>query len=123
MRVNLDENLVEIDDHDFVDLCSVLSRIVLPALEKFRHLETGAPHVDEEDVPEELKGPCDQENYELMLARWRYVLGEMIWAHRQVATDDGDSTGEETPEAIEAHELRKRRGLHLFGKYYQGLWT
>lgn len=83
---------VEIHDYDTWGVHNTLSLIIQPLLEKFRSKLHGAPFVDDEDVPEELKstsapelsqekkdnGSVDENHFK----RWEYVLDEMIHAFK-----------------------------------------
>lgn len=86
---------VKIHDYDIWNLDSTLAYIILPALKKFKERiddETkvsGAPYVDNEDVPEELHRPDNINEYDLddnHFKRWDYVLNEMIFAFESINT-------------------------------------
>jgi hypothetical protein len=63
-----------------------LAMIVLPMLKQLQATKHGAPNVDDEDVPEELKStsaPAKENEYETdenHFKRWDWVLNEMIFA-------------------------------------------
>jgi len=58
----------------------------LPMLKQLNTEKHGAPHVDDEDVPEELKStsaPPKEDEYDVdgnHFARWEWVMNEMIFA-------------------------------------------
>lgn len=77
---------VKIDKWDTWSMDYTLGIIILPMLKQLRDTKHGAPFVDDEDVPEELKStsapPKDNEwgtdaNH---FKRWDWVLDEMIFA-------------------------------------------
>jgi hypothetical protein len=63
-----------------------LADIILPMLKQLKETKHGAPFVDDEDVPEELKStsaPPKENEYdtdENHFKRWDWVLDEMIFA-------------------------------------------
>ena len=87
----------------------------------------GAPNVDDDDVPEELRMPdgwketrynIDGETDEQFFNRWDWILDEMIWAFTY-KRDNFDSLMADNREAVQA---RMTNGFRLFGKYYESLW-
>lgn len=91
---------VHIDYYDIWSADHTLAMIIAPTLKKLKEHQHGHPCVDNEDVPEELRmNDSDRERLEHdgsvddnHVARWNYVLDEMIWAFEQHAhsDDDGD---------------------------------
>ena len=83
---------VRIDPWDTWTADTTLSHIILPLLKQIKLKKQGAPHVDDEDVPEYLRntggksedGSVD-DNYH---KRWEYVLDQMIFAFENV--NDGN---------------------------------
>ena len=79
-------NYVKIDRYDTWSMDSTLADIILPMLKQLQKDKHGAPFVDDEDVPEELKStsaPPKENEYSTddnHFKRWDYVLGEMIFA-------------------------------------------
>lgn len=74
-----------------------LALIILPMLKQLKATKHGAPNVDSEDVPEELRMPDGwyENNYNKngetdphFFQRWDYVLDEMIWAFQHEVDDD-----------------------------------
>lgn len=140
---------VRIDPCDTWGADHTLAVIAVPLLKALRDKKPGAPHVDDEDVPEELRStaapPLTEEQAQCGTPddswhpRWNWVLDEMIWALEQVANDDSDDQFFSWPEGADTDEVgfrkvemdkdgyakwqaRKQNGLLLFGKYYEALW-
>jgi len=116
-------------------------------LKQLKETKHGAPFVDAEDVPEELRPPEGwYEKYSTRgeiddnwFKRWDWVLDEMIWAFEQKVLDNWEEQyyGEWVEDASKtfggyhknpddegrkAHQERMSNGFRLFGKYYEGLW-
>jgi len=79
-------NYVKIDRYDTWSMDHTLADIILPMLKQLKETKHGAPFVDDEDVPDELKStsapPKENEwdTDENHFKRWDYVLDEMIFA-------------------------------------------
>jgi hypothetical protein len=77
---------VRVDKHDTWSMDSTLANIVAPMLVQLQASKHGAPHVADEDVPDELKStsaPPTENSWDTddnHFVRWEYVLGEMIFA-------------------------------------------
>lgn len=137
---------VKIDKWDTWGMDHTLAHIILPMLKQLNTTKHGAPQVDDEDVPDELKSinsiPGENE-YDVdsnHFKRWDWVMQEMIWAFEQLTKDDDTDQFYTHPqerfsdlqemienikvdlEGLEKHQARKANGFRLFGKYYQGLW-
>jgi hypothetical protein len=122
---------VRIDKHDTWNLDYTLAYVVHPMLVQLRDTNHGYGEVDLDDVPEHLKG--DDMAGEPGLARWLWVMDEMIWAFDQCKSD-WEETYWVVPKGQvldirhwdrpghEAHFARMKNGLRLFGKYYFSLW-
>lgn len=89
-------NYIKIDRWDTWSMDHTLADIVLPMLRQLQETKHGAPFVDDEDVPENLRStaaePKENEwdtdsNYFL---RWDWVIAEMIWAFEQKVDDDAE---------------------------------
>jgi len=118
---------IKIDDYDVWGMDTTLATIIVPMLEKLKECKHGAPIVDLEDVPEELR--CTEEELkshdtdENFFKRWDYVMDEMIWAFKNdINSDllmlwDKDDTTE-----YDKATARLENGHRLFGKYYNSLW-
>lgn len=139
---------VKIDRWDTWSLDHTLAYIVLPMLKQLKETKHGAPMVDAEDVPEELRPPegwyeeysTRGETDDNWFARWDWVMDEMIWAFEEKCRDDWESDYYkfeegaddgfpggmklvwENLEGRKAHQERMSNGFRLFGKYYEGLW-
>ena len=149
-----EERKVEIEIHKYdswnADL--FLALIALPLLKQVKEQKQGAPHVDDEDVPEELKStsaPPKENDYDiddLHFARWDYVLDCILWSLEQHVNYDpeedkffkfneavepesglekllGKGKCEIDKEGLEAYHARKQKGFVLFGKYLRNLWS
>jgi hypothetical protein len=132
---------VRIDQYDTWNMDSTLSIIITPMLRQLKEQKHGAPFVDDEDVPLELRSVAapilSQEDINMGIPddnhfkRWDWVLDEMIWAFEQDEMNTRYNINPEEPfyekgfdsnEWKEYHK-RKQNGYRLFGKYYTGLWT
>lgn len=77
---------VHIDKWDTWSMDHTLGYIILPMLKQLKETKHGAPFVDDEDVPEELKSTSappkenDWDTDENHFKRWDWVLDEMIFA-------------------------------------------
>lgn len=73
-----------------------IATIVLPLLKKLKESKQGAPCVDDEDVPEELRSTscAPKENEwdtdENWFKRWEYALDEIIFAMEEIANDNAN---------------------------------
>lgn len=85
---------VKIDKYDTWNMDGTLSPIILPMLKQLNATKHGAPNVDDDDVPEELKSTSapPKENAwdtdENHFKRWDWAMGEMIWAFEQLQPDN-----------------------------------
>ena len=141
---------IQIDCWDTWSADHTLSMIVVPMLKQLQDTKHGAPVVDVEDVPKNLRPTKLQfEKYKTtgdvdpkFFKRWDWVLNEMIWAHEQIINNDSDGQFYDHSEAndpnddftiqvskikvdkkgLKAHHDRINNGLRLFGKYYRALW-
>ena len=145
-------NYVRLDPWDTWSFDHTLADIILPGLRQLKATKHGAPHVDDEDVPEYLQSHMAQpkenewDTDSLWFIRWDWVLAEMIWAFEQKVDDDAENKffdhsecptdpnarledltngASKTKYDREGHQRwqdRKANGFRLFGKYYEGLW-
>lgn len=121
---------IHIDNYDIWNADYTMALIIHPILVKLKNDHNGAPFIDNEDVPDELKAPKEtnafdtDENY---FKRFEYVLDEMIWTFAQLIDDDSDKTffanGKFDKKGYDEFNKRIENGLRLFGKYYRGLWN
>ena len=88
---------VKIDKYDTWSMDDTLAHVILPMLKQLELDKHGAPFVDDEDVPEELKSTSappkenDWDTDENHFKRWDYVLSEMIWTFDMKTKDDWES--------------------------------
>jgi hypothetical protein len=139
---------VRIDRSDTWGMDETLSHIIIPMLKQLIATKHGAPWVDDEDVPDELKSTSappkenDWDTDDNHFKRWDYVLDEMLWSFEQKARDNWESDYyefEDDPaqrhihdlglkyvwedkEGSVAHQKRMTNGFRLFGKFYENLW-
>lgn len=143
---------IKLDRWDTWNVDNTLSHIIYPLLVQLKATQHGAPNVDDEDVPVELRSteapptenPWDTDNF--WFKRWDWVLDEMIWSFKQLSEGSDNfyhhiSKDAEVPEGWQwvdgfkitegfwvdrpsetAYHARIENGLRLFGKYYQSLW-
>lgn len=87
---------VKIDPWDSWSMDRTLAKIILPMLKQLQATKQGAPVVDDEDVPEELRStnaPQKENEWDtddLFFKRWDWVLSEVIWAFEQLNDDDDE---------------------------------
>ena len=142
---------VVVDNYDTWDAAFTIATIAVPLLKQLKTTKQGAPHVDDEDVPEELRSTsaAPKENEwdtdSLWFLRWDYVLDEMVFAMSEIANN---RAGEEAfykyaDDFIESDDMtlkdymnnmqfdkegytkyhdRLQNGCRLFGKYFNALW-
>lgn len=89
---NRDIRYVKIDKWDSWDMGHTLTPIILPLLKQLKATKHGAPHVDNEDVPPNLRDnrkvkPANGETDKNYFKRWDYVMDQMIWAFDQIKDD------------------------------------
>jgi len=124
---------VRIDPHDTWSMDHTLAHIVLPMLVQLKRTKHGAPNVDNEDVPKELRmskkdiaqfakdGSTDDKFFK----RWDWILDEMIWAFEQKCRDNWEDDyyyNKWDQDGAKAHQERMSNGFRLFGKYFESLW-
>jgi len=139
---------VRIDRWDTWSMDHTLAPIILPMLVQLKATKHGAPFVDMEDVPKELRATKAQQNKYAkggdvdpkFFERWDWVMDEMIWAFEQknrdhweedyygpyIESEDGRILGGRfewtDDEGRKKHQERMSNGFRLFGKYYENLW-
>lgn len=80
---------ITIHPHDTWSMDYTLAKIILPMLQQLKATKHGAPQVDDEDVPDEIKStsaPPKENEWDAddhWFERWDWVLDEMIWAFEQ----------------------------------------
>lgn len=133
---------IRIDKYDTWSMDHTLAPIILPMLKQLKETKHGAPYVDPDDCPKDLR-PKEQDEYgtdDTHFGRWDWVLDEMIWAFEQkcrddwtedyygpyIRSEDGSMFGGRfewtDDEGRKAHQERMSNGFRLFGKYYENLW-
>ena len=118
---------VRIDRWDTWSMDHTLAPIILPMLKQLKETKHGAPYVDPDDCPKDLR-PKEQDEYgtdDTHFARWDWVLDEMIYAFDSKVNKDEvfmrfDIKTER--DAMEKEQERISNGFKLFGKYYESLW-
>lgn len=126
--ISVDKNHydVKIDSDDLWSLDFTLSKIIHPALVKFKEEETGCGPIDKEDVPEFLHntyGSVEEHAEHYSHEAWIWVIDEMIWSFQQMADN---MVGEPLDFRSKEHKdyvKRRKNGLRLFGKYLSTLWN
>ena len=121
---------VVIHDYDTWNMDHTLSHVIVPMLEQLHEEKHGAPYVDVDDCPKDLRPtvvPHDHETDDTHFARWDWALEEMIWAFKEIRDDKPNEpdildTTTYNKEQHEAYMKRIQKGTTLFGKYYSGLW-
>jgi hypothetical protein len=84
---------IKIDKYDTWNMDSTLGMIALPMLKQLQATKHGAPFVDDEDVPDELKStaaPPKENEYDTdanHFKRWDYAIAEMIFAFEHKLDD------------------------------------
>ena len=92
-KVDRKIDYVKIDRWDTWSMDHTLSYIILPMLKQLKESKHGAPFVDDEDVPDELKStsaPPKENEWDTddnHFKRWDYVLDEMIYAFEHKVDD------------------------------------
>jgi hypothetical protein len=125
---------IHIDKYDTWSMDHTLSMIIHPMLVQLKETKHGAPWVDDEDVPEELRSTAAPELTEQQKSygetdgnffkRWDWVMDEMIFAHASQFNDWEDEYFERKDyDSMRVVQARIANGYRLFGKYYQGLWS
>ncbi len=145
---------IRVDKYDVWSMDQTLAHIIVPMLKKLRENSNHCCVVENKDVPKHLRKPIrypvDDETLLANIAKWEWVLDEMIWAFEQHLNDDwqeiyfkgevdfqfekkdNELTTSLVPgpnhtftidkEGILAHRNRMLKGRMLFAKYYEHLW-
>ena len=121
---------VKIHCYDTWSIDYTLAPIILPMLIQLKAEKHGAPCVDYEDVPKELR-PSKKEiaaynkdgtTDENFFVRWDWVMDEMIYAFDCKANKDEVFMRFNDEDEIRKEQERISNGFRLFGKYYESLW-
>lgn len=84
---------VKLDNYDSWSADWTIAQIAAPLLVQLQGTKHGAPFVDDEDVPEELRSAAcatkenEWDTDENHFKRWDWVLEEMIYAMQEIAND------------------------------------
>jgi hypothetical protein len=117
---------ITIHEWDTWSMDITLSYIIVPMLIQLKDTKHGAPNVDCDDVPEELRPSeewikrykYDGETDPYFFIRWDWILDEMIWAFTY-KRDNFDTILEENVSEVQD---RLSNGFRLFGRYFESLW-
>lgn len=125
--VHPEVNYVKIDYWDTWSMDHTLGKIALPMLKQLKEKKHGAPLVDDEDVPDELKStsaPPKENEWDVdtnHFKRWDWVMNEMIFAFEHKLDDSwqdkfrsGDIDLVWKPVDINGNEVPKKEA-----KYFQ----
>ena len=126
------DDIIEIEHFDTWSMDFTLAPIILPMLVQLKETKHGAPNVDNEDVPINLRakekdvlkykelGETDPDFFK----RWDYILDEMIYAFDCKANKDEVYMRFDIKDRVgmEKEQARISNGFRLFGKYYEALW-
>ena len=88
---------VKIDKWDTWSMDSTLTPIILPMLKQLKQSKHGAPFVDDEDVPEDLRStsaPAKEHDWDTddnHFKRWDWVMDQMIWSFEELNKDDWET--------------------------------
>ena len=113
---------VRIDPHDTWSMDHTLAHIVLPMLVQLKRTKHGAPNVDNEDVPKELRMSKkdiaqfakDGSTDDKFVKRWDWILDEMIWAFEQKCRDNWEDDyyyNKWDQDGAKAHQERMTNGF------------
>lgn len=122
--------VIKIHNYDTWNMDNTLAHIILPMLIQLQKTKHGAPFVDDEDVPEELRStdaPPKENEYDVdgnHFKRWDWVMDEMIFAFKHELDDkwedkfwkvqpefDWEATKEQKADTDGAVELKwKKKG-------------
>ena len=140
---------VRIDPWDTWSMDDTLAYIVLPMLKQLKETKHGGPHVNNKDVPKELRSDAIEGDVSAThFQKWDWVLDEMIFAFeskhndweeqfhagehdiRWIELDNGMSQMVKGPDDTfkidwvgrNAYQKRITNGFRLFGTYFENLW-
>lgn len=139
---------LRIDPWDSWNADHTIAMIAAPLLKQLSENKNGAPYVEDNDVPEELRsynsepGESEHDVDSNHFKRWDWVLGEIIWAMQEIAdhkpteetffdhseVDDSEGLMEQVQkikidrEGLDAYHNRLKNGCRLMGIYFMNLW-
>lgn len=85
---------VHVDGYDVWAADHTMGMIIAPLLKKLKEIKHGVPHVEDEDVPEELRFMKGDEVLPYNAidnkheARWEWILDEIIWTFEKYSDPD-----------------------------------
>lgn len=130
MKVNIDvdKDIYEVEVHssDLWSLDYTLSKIIHPAMIRFKEEEHGTAAIDKQDVPESLHdtyGTSDDLPDRFSDEAYRWVIDEIIWTFGEIAEEYPNEPKVFKSEAYKNYMNRKANGLRLFGKYFNSFWN
>lgn len=139
---------VKIESHDIWASDFHLAQIILPMMKLLKEKKHGAPFVDDEDVPDNIKStnaPKPENEWDindLHFTRYEWLIDEIIWTFEQLADEDNEYQFYDHTEAdklakdnileswkhikidhdgLKTHNARINNGTKLFGKYLRSL--
>lgn len=137
-----DEVIIEKKDSWSVD--TTLAPIIAPLIRQLKATTHSCGQVDDADVPEYLckradgtpydyndcYSDSDDEATDLLVARWNWVLDEIIYAMEAISNQfHGDDLWENTDpmdnnniSIYRRDQERIDNGCYLFGRYFRSLW-
>ena len=119
MFFNRDINYIKIDPWDAWSFEHTLSPIIAPMLRELKRQKHGAPFVEDEDVPSNLRSRkggkignpdihrIDDEVDPKFFRRWDYILDEMIWTFETLSMDDHEGQFYDHTESRKIKDLNK----------------
>lgn len=125
---------IKIHPYDAWNANTTLALIIHPVLIELQKNKTGSGHVDDEDVPPEIRSTADlteRQDWQtdaFWHDRSKYIIEEMIFAFDSIVKGTEFEIHDDTGEFVcyrspgNEHTKRVRNGLRLFGKYYFDLW-
>ena len=143
---------VHIDRWDTWSMDHTLGYIVLPMLKQLKETKHGAPLVDNNDVPKELRSDSIEGDIGVTHhLKWDWVIDEMIFAFETKGGSSEDwedqfrtgkydiqwkklegghsemiigpnDTSKYDMKGAKAYQKRVTNGFRLFGKYFENLW-
>jgi len=143
---------VHIDRWDIWSMDHTLGYIVLPMLKQLKETKHGAPLVDNNDVPKELRSDSIEGDIGVTHhLKWDWVIDEMIFAFETKGGSSEDwedqfrtgkydiqwkklegghsemvigpnDTSKYDMKGAKAYQKRVTNGFRLFGKYFENLW-
>lgn len=107
--------------YDTWNLDHTLALIALPGLKQLKATKKSIAHIDDEDVPQNLRSGVSkaEESFEATAAKYEYALDCMIWSFELHINDEIDLISLEDYQSMTA---KKEAGFRLFGKYFSSLW-